>query len=170
MNDEDERTDEAGSEEIQPETADDESQKEIESLTRQLKATTADFYNFRQRTIKERQETRKRAQEEVITSILPVLDNLDRALDAASSEDAKSILKGVEMVQRQFVGVLEGLGVTAIKSEGESFDPALHDASGTENVDDPELDGKIITERLKGYRTKERVLRPSQVTVGKYEA
>ena len=143
--------------------------EQIESLTRQLKATTADFYNFRQRTTKERLETRKRAAEEVIIAILPVLDNLDRALEAAGSEDAKSILKGVEMVQRQFVSVLDGLGVSIIKAEGEKFDPALHDAAGTEQVDDPDLDGKVITERMKGYRTKERVLRPAQVTVGKIQ-
>ena len=71
------------------------------------------------------------------------------------------------MVQRQFVNVLENLGVSIIKAEGENFDPSLHDASGTEKVDDPELDGKIIRELLKGYRTSERVLRPAQVTVGK---
>ena len=141
--------------------------EQIESLTRQLKATTADFYNYRQRTTKERLETRKRAQEDVIVSMLPVLDNLDRALEAASTEDTASIVKGVEMVQRQFVSVLEGLGVNVIKAAGEKFDPALHDAAGTEKVDDPELDGKVITERLKGYRTKDRVLRPAQVTVGK---
>ena len=141
--------------------------EQIESLTQQLKATTADFYNYRQRTTKERLETRKRAQEDVIVSMLPVLDNLDRALEAASTEDTASIVKGVEMVQRQFVSVLEGLGVNVIKAAGEKFDPALHDAAGTEKVDDPELDGKVITERLKGYRTKDRVLRPAQVTVGK---
>ena len=141
--------------------------EEIASLTIQLKTAKADLYNFRQRTIKERQETRKRAVEDTITAMLPVLDNLDRALEAAGSEDAKSILKGVEMVQRQFVRVLDTLGVSIIKAQGEQFDPMLHDAAGTEHVDDPELDGKVITERLKGYRTKERVLRPAQVTVGK---
>ena len=103
----------------------------------------------------------------MIVSILPVLDNLDRALDAANTEDTASIIKGVDMVRRQFVGVLENLGMSIIKSEGEKFDPALHDAAGTENVEDPELDGKVITERLKGYRTKDRVLRPAQVIVGK---
>ena len=139
----------------------------IKELENQVKTVTADFYNYRQRTTKERQETRKRAQEDVIVSILPVLDNLDRALEAASSEDTGGIIKGVEMVQRQFVGVLETLGVSIIKAEGEKFDPALHDASGTEKVDDDSLDGKVIAERLKGYRTKDRVLRPAQVVVGK---
>ena len=164
MNDEENRQEEQ-EEVTSPEP--DPKDAQIESLTQQLKAAKADLYNFRQRTIKERQETRKRATEDIITSMLPVLDNLDRALEAADSEDAKGILKGVEMVQRQFVGVLDTLGVSIIKAQGENFDPMLHDAAGTEHVDDPELDGKVITERLKGYRTKDRVLRPAQVTVGK---
>ena len=142
-------------------------ENETEKLKHDLAVVRADFYNFRQRTIKERSETRKHAVEDVIVAILPVLDNLDRALDAASTEDTASIVKGVDMVRRQFVGVLEMLGVSIIKAEGEKFDPALHDAAGTEKVDDPDLDGKVITERLKGYRTKDRVLRPAQVVVGK---
>ena len=142
-------------------------EEENEKLKDDLARERADYYNYRQRTIKERQETRKRAQEDIITAILPVLDNLDRALEAANTEDAKNILKGVEMVQRQFVNVLGNLGVTVIKAEGEVFDPAQHDAAGTEQVEDPELDGKVITQRLKGYRMNDRVLRPAQVTVGK---
>ena len=148
-------------------TPEPDSEERIKSLEQQVKTVTADFYNYRQRTTKERQETRKRALEDVITSFLPVLDNLGRALEAASSEDTAGIIKGVEMVQRQFLGVLEGLGVSVIKAEGEKFDPALHDATGTEPVEDPELDGKVITVILGGYRTKDRVLRPAQVTVGK---
>ncbi|MBQ7216753.1 MAG: nucleotide exchange factor GrpE [Synergistaceae bacterium] len=147
----------------EPDTKD----ERIKSLEQQVKTVTADFFNYRQRTTKERSETRKHATEDVITAILPVLDNLDRALDAANTEDTASIIKGVDMVRRQFVGVLENLGMSIIKSEGEKFDPALHDAAGTENVEDPELDGKVIAERLKGYRTKDRVLRPAQVIVGK---
>lgn len=147
---------------------DDPKDKEIESLKHELAVSRADFYNFRQRTVKERQETRRHAQEDLINEILPVLDNLNRALDAANSEDTKSIVKGVEMVQRQFMSTLENLGVKAVNAKGENFDPSLHDASGTEEVDDPELDGKVITEILKGYKMNDRVLRPSRVTVGKY--
>ena len=165
MNDEETKQEEQPEEAETPEV--DPKDEEIASLTQQLKATTADFFNYRQRTTKERNEIRRRAQDDVITAILPVLDNLDRALEAASSEDTASIVKGVEMVQRQFVGVLENLGVSIIKAEGEKFDPALHDASGTEPVEAPELDGKVVAERLKGYRTKDRVLRPAQVVVGK---
>ena len=167
----DEELTQTQNEETQEESPDSNSELEekIKSLEHDLAVSRADFYNYRQRAIKERSETRKRASEDVIIAILPVLDNLDRALEAAHHGDANNILSGVEMVQRQFISVLEGLGVTAIKSQGEKFDPALHDASGTELVDDPELEGKVITERLKGYRTSERVLRPSQVTVGKLE-
>ena len=159
-----EEVNEDAEDEQQPE---DEREKHIKELEHDLAVCRADSYNYRQRVIKERSETRKRSQEEVITAILPVLDNLNRALDSAHMDDGTNILTGVEMVQRQFMSVLDSLGVSEIKTQGEAFDPALHDASGTEEVDDPELDGKIITERLKGYRTKERVLRPAQVTVGK---
>ena len=145
----------------------DEKDTRIKELEHDLAVCRADSYNYRQRVIKERNETRKRSQEDVIIAILPVLDNLNRAIESAHLDDGTNILTGVVMVQRQFMNVLEGFGVSAINSEGEVFDPALHDASGTEKVDDPELDGKIIAERLKGYRTKERVLRASQVVVGK---
>ena len=148
------------------ESESDKLKQEIDSLKTEIKTVRADFFNFRQRTIKERTETRTRAKEEAVTEFLPVLDNLDRAL-MASSDDPAGIVKGVEMVQRQFVGVLEGLGVSVIKTDGEKFDPSLHDATGTENVDDPSLDGVIVAEVLKGYRTKDRVLRPAKVIVGK---
>lgn len=137
----------------------------IKDLEHELAVARADFYNYRQRAIKEKSQTRQRAQEDVIIEILPVLDNLDRALESA--KNGGNILAGVEMVQRQFVNVLENLGVTAIKAAGENFNPSLHDASGTEQTDNPDLDGKVITEILRGYRNKDRVLRPSQVIVGK---
>ena len=159
-----EQTEQAEQAEKEPE---DERDIRIKELEHDLAVCRADSYNYRQRVIKERNETRKRSQEDVIIAILPVLDNLNRAIESAHLDDGTNILTGVEMVQRQFMNVLEGFGVSAINSEGEVFDPALHDASGTEKVDDPELDGKIIAERLKGYRTKERVLRASQVVVGK---
>ena len=167
MNDDEMSQAEQEEQKIISEPEPDQKDERIKSLEQQVKTVTADFFNYRQRTTKEKSETRKRTTEDVIISILPVLDNLDRALEAADSEDTASIIKGVDMVRRQFIGVLENLGVSIIKTEGEKFDPSLHDAAGTEKIDDPELDGRIITERLKGYRTKDRVLRPAQVTVGK---
>ena len=159
-----EESQEQEAQEIESESEDLEAK--IKELEHDLAVVRADFYNFRQRTIKERQETRQRAKEDAIIEFLPVLDNLDRALNAAS-EDPANIIKGVEMVHRQFINALENLGVNAIKAKGEIFDPALHNATGTESVEDSELDGKIINELLTGWRTKDRVLRPAQVTVGK---
>ena len=159
-----------GQEEIQEQEATEPEAEDFESKIKELEhdlaVVRADFYNFRQRTIKERQETRQRAKEDAIIEILPVLDNLDRALSAAN-EDPATIVKGVEMVHRQFINALENLGVSEIKAKGDTFDPALHNATGTEQVEDSELDGKVISEMLKGWRTKDRVLRPAQVTVGK---
>ena len=143
-------------------------EEKIEKLENELAFARADFYNYRQRTVKERMEIRQRTQEDTIKEFLPVLDNLDRALNAANSEDVKSIIKGVQMVQRQFINVLGNFGVSVIETEGQNFNPSLHDAAGTEEIDNPELDGKVITERLKGYKANGRILRPSQVTVGKF--
>ncbi len=142
-------------------------ESKIKQLENELALSRADFYNYRQRMSKERLELRKHAQEDLIVSILPVLDNLDRALSAANSEDTKSIVTGVDMVRRQFLSILENFGVSIIQTEGEIFKPELHDAAATQEVDDPEQDGKILNELLKGYRTKDKILRPAQVIVGK---
>ena len=90
---------------------------EITRLEHELAVARADFYNFRQRALKEKQDTRRNAQEDVILNFLPVLDNLDRALSASNektaalSDDTKNILTGVEMVRRQFISTLENFGV-----------------------------------------------------------
>ena len=144
-----------------------ESELKIKQLEHDLALSRADFYNYRQRMTKERQELRKHAQEDLIISILPVLDNLDRALEAANSEDTKSIITGVEMVRRQFLSILENFGVSIIQTVGENFSPTLHDAAATQEVEDPEQDGKILSELLKGYKTPEKILRPAKVIVGK---
>ena len=141
-------------------------QAEITRLEHELAVARADFYNYRQRALKEKQENRRNAQDDVIMNFLPVLDNLDRAL-ASNSDDTKNILTGVEMVQRQFLSTLESLGVNVIPAIGEKFDPALHEAAGTEEIKDPEQDGIITSELLRGYKTEKRVLRAARVMVGK---
>ena len=93
--------------------------------------------------------------------------NLDRALTVPEDGSAKDVLVGVGMVRRQFLSTLEELGVRVIPTEGAPFDPALHDAVETVPVEDPEQDGRILEELTRGYRTDEKVLRASRVTVGK---
>ena len=139
----------------------------VAELEGELAAARADFYNYRQRIAKERQQIRRLVTDDTISSLLPVLDNLDRALTVPEDGGAKDVLVGVGMVRRQFLSTLEELGVRVIPTEGAPFDPALHDAVETVPVEDPEQDGQILEELTRGYRTDERVLRASRVTVGK---
>ena len=159
------------SEQNETEIQADELQKKIIELKNELALVRADFYNYRQRIEKEKARMRASISEDRILDFIPVLDNLDRALNVPEDSTAGDVLKGVKMVQRQFLSVLQELGAEMIASNknGEfcEFDPILHDAVGMEEVLDPNLDGKIIEELLKGYRTKERILRPAQVKVGK---
>ena len=141
----------------------------VAALESELAAARADFYNYRQRVTREKQEARRRTEEDVITAFLPVLDNLDRALMVPEDGSAKDVLVGVRMVQRQFLAVLEERGVTVIPTEGQRFDAGIHEAVGTVPAESPEQDGAVMSEQLRGYRTKDRVLRAARVTVGKAE-
>jgi molecular chaperone GrpE (heat shock protein) len=145
-------------------------QKKIAELQNDLALARADFYNYRQRAEKEKNRMRASISEDRVLDFIPVLDNLDRALNVSEDSSASDVLKGVKMVQKQFLSVLQEIGVEAIYLEENlsEFDHLLHDAVGTEEVVDPNLDRKIVQELLKGYRTKEKVLRPSQVKVGKF--
>ncbi|MCL2009590.1 MAG: nucleotide exchange factor GrpE [Synergistaceae bacterium] len=140
---------------------------EMEELRNQLAAARADLYNYRQRAERERVKSRKLIAEDKTAEFLPVLDNLDRALNVPEDGAAKDVLIGVRMVRRQFLSVLENSDVTVIPAEGCSFDPLLHDAVETEFVEAPEQNGLVLLELMRGYRTPERVLRPAQVRVGK---
>ena len=140
----------------------------IKNLEQELAVARADFYNFRQRVTKEKQEMRRRIQDDVIISLLPVLDNLDRALMTPEDEHSRNVLIGVRMVQQQFLMSLSELGVSVIKTEGEKFDHNLHEAAGTVEVEDEALDGVVMSEQLKGYKSGDRVLRAARVLVGKF--
>ena len=142
-------------------------QATIDELKNEVAAIRADQFNYRQRAEKERVKNRKLIAEEKVAEFLPLLDNLDRALCVPEEGSAKDVLVGVRMVQRQFLSVLENSGVSVIPAEGVAFDPMEHDAVETELVSDPELDGMVLQELLRGYKTPDRVLRPAQVRVGK---
>lgn len=149
------------------EDAPSESEKLIEELKNDLALARADLYNYRQRVEKERAKLRASISEERILDFIPVLDNLDRALNVSEEAAAADILRGVQMVRRQFLGVLQELGVEPIQlPENAQFDPLLHDAVGTDDVCS-ELDGTVTCEVMKGYRCNEKILRPVQVRVGK---
>ncbi|MBV9927111.1 MAG: nucleotide exchange factor GrpE [Acidobacteria bacterium] len=135
-----------------------------------LARRTADFDNFRKRTERERTEAYQRASGEVVRRLLPVLDNLQRALDAErvvemkESEEFRHFLHGVELINRQLGGVLEGLGVEVVPTVGERFDPHVHEAVATEETDAYEAD-TVTQEMQRGYRLGDKLIRPAMVKV-----
>ena len=144
--------------------------EERQDLADKLARRSADFDNFRKRTERERSETYQRALGEVVSRLLPVLDNLRRALDAErlvegkESEEFRHFLRGVELINRQLGGVLESLGVEAVPTVGQPFDPHVHEAVATEETDEVEPD-TITQEMQRGYRLGDKLLRPAMVKV-----
>ncbi len=130
----------------------------------------ADFENYRKRIERERGEAHNRVVADVASKLLPVVDNLARALDAektvesGESREFRHFLHGVELINKQLNDVLESLGIQPIASVGERFDPHIHEAVVTEISDKYEPD--TVTEELaRGYRIGERLLRPAMVKV-----
>jgi molecular chaperone GrpE len=144
--------------------------EERQDLLDKLARRQADFDNFRKRTERERSETYNRALGEVVRRLFPVLDNLQRALEtersveAEESKEFRHFLSGVELINRQFAGVLESLGVEAVPTVGELFDPHLHEAVATEETDEVEPD-TVTQEMRRGYRLGDKLLRPAMVKV-----
>jgi molecular chaperone GrpE len=139
-------------------------------LLDQLSRRQADFENYRKRVDRERNETYNRMVGDVVSKLLPVLDNLRRALDteasqqAGESEEFRHFLQGVELIYKQLSDVLESLGLQPVAAVGERFDPHVHEAVITEQREDYEPD-TVIQELVRGYRLGEKLLRPAIVKV-----
>jgi molecular chaperone GrpE len=139
-------------------------------LKNQLARRQADFENYRKRVERERTETYNRVAADVAAKLLPVLDNLKRALDAeasvesAESDEFRHFLSGVDLIYKQLNGVLEALGVKPIAAVGEQFDPHIHEAVVTEATDDYEPD-TVMQEIVAGYRLGDKLIRPALVKV-----
>lgn len=128
----------------------------------------AEGENFRKRLEKDKKEFLAYAVQDLIGELLPVLDNFERALASASSGGPDSCRQGVEMIYKQLVGVLAKEGLQQIEARGKVFDPYLHEAVAEEAAAAP--DGSIIEELQKGYRLKDRLLRPAAVKVARSPA
>ncbi|MBA9085156.1 molecular chaperone GrpE [Fontibacillus solani] len=138
---------------------------EVEEHKQRLLRTQADFDNFRRRTQKEKEELGKYASAKLITELLPVVDNFERALSTISdTTEAASYAKGVEMILRQFEGILQTEGLTAMETVGQPFNPEYHQAIMQVESEDHE-EGIIVEELQKGYLLKDKVLRPAMVKV-----
>lgn len=127
----------------------------------------AEFDNYRKRTLKERMDMMKYGGEEVIKGLLPVLDDMDRSVDAmGKTDDVKAIREGIQLIQAKLAGFLTQQGLTAIESDGKELDTDLHDAVTTIPAPAPELKGKIVDTIQKGYMLHDKVVRHSKVIVG----
>jgi molecular chaperone GrpE len=130
----------------------------------------ADFENYRKRVDRERSETYNRVVADVATKLLPVLDNLKRALEteasveSSESDEFRHFLSGVDLIYKQLNGVLEALGVKPVAAVGEQFDPHIHEAVVTEATDDYEPD-TVMQEIVAGYRLGDKLIRPALVKV-----
>lgn len=137
----------------------------IEAYTARLMRLQADFENYRRRTQKEKDDLAAVVTEKVLRDFLPVLDNLQRALQAQEKATAAdSLSAGVTMIYRQLMSILEKHGVSVIKAVGEMFDPNLHEAV-MRVTDASKPDGLIVEELQTGYLYRGTALRPSMVKV-----
>ena len=147
-----------------------EKDRQLQEYSVKYRQAANEFDSSRARLRREIAKDSERGRREIIADLLDVLDNLDRALDAQrTGASTEAVLQGVELVRRQFLAKLEGLGVRRIDAEGQPFDPALHEAVTAVPAADPNQDGRVVGIVRHGYRINDEVLRPATVAVGKVE-
>ena len=142
---------------------------ELAALQEQMVRLQADFDNFRRRALKEREEAHQYGHENLVKDLLATVDNLDRAIEHARKSDGgdfESMLQGVELVQRELLGALTNHGVSEIEVGNVAFDPNVHEAMAQQE-DDSVPANTVIEVFQKGYRLRDRLLRPARVVVSK---
>lgn len=140
---------------------------EIASLKDQLLRKIAEFDNYRKRTIKEKTDLILNGGEKTIITILPVIDDLERALkNMKSADNVNAVLEGVELIYKKFMDILAKQGVSIIETKEADFDVDVHEAVAQLPAPTPELKGKVMDCTLTGYKLNEKVIRHAQVVVG----
>ena len=138
-------------------------QEELKDMTDKFQRLQAEFANFKRRTNKEKEELRDVVTQELLTDLLPFLDNFERAM-MAENKDLESFHKGMEMIFTQLGEILKNNGLEPVEAKGKKFDPNFHQA--VQRVQNEELeDDTVAMELQKGYIVKGRVIRPSMVQV-----
>ena len=137
-------------------------ERERDERTDDLKRVAADFENYRKRVARDQESLVARAHERLVKELLPVLDDLGRALDAAEEHQEAQLEEGVRLVHRSLASLLERQGVAQIETDGQ-FDPHVHEALLSQPSDEEE--GTVIEVVQKGYTLGDRVVRPARVVV-----
>ena len=146
-----------------PEAQLEEEKKKAETYLANWQRAAADFQNYKRRTDQERDELGRLANAALVINILPILDDMERALTSVDARLAGlTWIDGIRLIYRKFQAVLEASGVREIKAEGEDFDPRFHEAVMYGEGEE----GKVISEVQKGYMLGDRVIRPAAVVVG----
>ena len=160
-----EDTDEVTVESLQQQLVD--AQAALEKEKKEYMFLMAEFDNFRKRTGREKVEIIKNANESAMKGLLPIVDDMERGIEAnKTSDNAEAIKEGLELIYNKLVKYLESNGVKPIESTGTSFDPDLHNAIAMVPVEDDDLKGKVIDTPTKGYTINDKVLRHAMVAVG----
>lgn len=146
---------------VAEDTQESSARQELDKTKEQLLRVTAEYANFRKRSEKEKQDAYSFAKTDTIKELLPVVDNLERAL-ATDKEDFEGLKKGVEMTFDGLLGILDKLGVEVFGKPGETFDPNLHNA--VMHIEDKNFkNGEIVDVFQKGYKLNEKIIRPAMV-------
>lgn len=161
---ESEAAEEAASAEEAKDSAED-SKKAEEAESERYMRLMAEFQNFKRRVSKEKSDIHQYANEKIVGDLLPVLDNFERALDSEGG-DPEAYAKGMQLIFEQLKTALENAGLKEIEALDKEFDPNVHNAVMTETIDDKE-DGVITKVLQKGYTLRDKVVRPSMVSVNK---
>jgi molecular chaperone GrpE len=140
--------------------------REKDALQDRLLRTAAEFDNYRKRVERDRREQADAMAADALADLLPILDDLERALQAPSGGDADSFRKGVELIHRQMLELLRKRGVKSIEAVGADFDPRFHESVMSE-VSGDHREGEVIQELRRGYMLGDRLLRPAMVKVAK---
>lgn len=155
------------------------SKKELEENVKQMEVQLqeskdkylrlyAEFDNFKKRTMKERLELLKSASQDIVTALLPVLDDFDRAKKSADDENTEEhFSEGVSLVYHKLYSTLHQKGLSKMESNNQVFDPELHEAISEIPVPQPEMKGKIIETVEQGYYLNDKIIRYAKVVVGK---
>ena len=150
----------------EPEAKDEEAEKKAaeEAESERYMRLMAEFQNYKRRAAKEKTDTLQYANEKIVGDLLPVLDNFERALDTETEDEGYA--KGMQLIFEQLKTALGNAGLEEIKAMDEEFDPNFHNAVMTDNIEDKE-DGVITKVLQKGYKLRDKVVRPSMVAVNK---
>jgi len=162
-----EKNEEVAEEEAEEKTPLEKAQEEIEELKDKWLRSVAEFENYRKRTLKERAELILNGGEKVIIAILPVLDDMERAIENGEKTDDPAVLReGMELIHQKFMKTLEGQGVSKIETEDADFDTDVHEAVAMVPGMGDDKKGKVIDCLQKGYKLNDKVIRHAKVAVG----